>query len=121
LRHLPGGIHGVIAAVVEKIADVVRLEDLDQALVLRPMLLQTFQLVSAGTKGTTRRMTQAGYHFIGFETGVNQVFGQGADNTVAPGEYIPDLSGCRRASWIRPHAVALMTAVTPPTARRRHF
>jgi hypothetical protein len=38
-------------------------------------------------------MTQAGYHFIGFETGVNQVFGQGADNAVAPGEYIPDFIG----------------------------
>ena len=60
LRHLPRGVHRVVAAVVKEIADVVRLEHLDQALVLGLVLLQALQLVTAGTEGAARRMAQAG-------------------------------------------------------------
>jgi hypothetical protein len=71
----------------------VRLEHLDQALVLGLVLLQAFQLVTAGTEGAARRVAQAGDIRVGFEAGVDQVFGQGADDAIAPGIDFPDLLG----------------------------
>ena len=47
LRHLEAGVGGVVAAVVEEVADVVRAEHLDQALVLRAALLEALELVAA--------------------------------------------------------------------------
>src|SRR5574343_788114 len=93
LRHLPGGIHGIVAAVVEEVTDIVRLEYLDQALVLGLVLLKALQLVAAGTEGSARRVPQAGDIGIGFEAGIDQVFGQGTDNAIAPGIDFPDLVG----------------------------
>jgi hypothetical protein len=49
-----------------------------------------------------------------FLAGVDQVFGQGADDAVAPGVDLADRSRCLRAVSITPQALALMTAVTPP-------
>ena len=93
LRNLPRRIHGIVAAVVEEIADIVRLENLDQAFVLRTVLLQALQLVAAGTKGAARRMAQASNRFVGFKAGVDEVFGQGADDAVTACEDFPDLVG----------------------------
>jgi hypothetical protein len=42
------------------------------------MLFQAFQLVTTGTEGAARRVAQAGNILIGFEAGVDQVFGQRA-------------------------------------------
>ena len=47
LRDLPGGVRGIVAAVVEEVADVVGPEYLDQALVMCPVFIDTFQLVAA--------------------------------------------------------------------------
>jgi len=58
LRHLVTGIGGVAAAVVEKITDVVRLEDLDQALVLALVFLEALELETAGSEGSRRRVLQ---------------------------------------------------------------
>ena len=47
LGDLVAGVGGIPAAVVEKIADVVRLEDLDQPFILGPVFLQPLELVAA--------------------------------------------------------------------------
>src|SRR5713226_6072759 len=46
LRDLPGGVCGIVAAVVEEVADVVGSEYLDQTLVMCPVFIDTFQLVA---------------------------------------------------------------------------
>jgi hypothetical protein len=48
LRDLEAGVGGIVAAVVEEIADVVRAEDIDQALVLRAVFLEPLELVATG-------------------------------------------------------------------------
>ncbi len=93
LGNFPGRIHGIVAAVVEEIADIVGLEDFDQAFVLRPVLFEAFQLVATGPEGTTRRLAQAGNIGVGFEAGVDQVFGQGTNDAIAPGIHFPDFLG----------------------------
>ena len=51
----------------------------------------------------------------GFLAGVDQVFGQRADDAVAPGVDLCRSGPCAaRAVWMTPAAEALMTAVTPP-------
>ncbi len=52
LGHFVGGIHTVVAAVVEKVAHGVRLKDLDDALQVR--LLVRFELVATGADGARR-------------------------------------------------------------------
>ncbi len=91
LRDLEAGVGGVAAAVVEEVADVVGLEDLDQALVLALVLLQALELVAAGAEGAGRRVAQRGDGGGGFLAGVDQVFGQRADDAVAAGVDLADL------------------------------
>ncbi len=55
LRDLPGGVRGIVATVVEEVADVVGPEYVDQALVMRPVFIDTFQLVATRAERTTRR------------------------------------------------------------------
>ena len=59
LRDLEGGVHGVVAAVVEEIADVVRAEDLDQALVFGAVLLEALELEARRAEGTGRGVLAA--------------------------------------------------------------
>ncbi len=59
LRHLQAGVGGIAAAVVEEVADVVRLEDLDQALVLGAVLLEALELVAARPERARRGVAQA--------------------------------------------------------------
>jgi len=47
LRYLVAGISRITAAIVEKIADVVGLEDLDQTLVFGSVLFQPLEFVAA--------------------------------------------------------------------------
>src|SRR6202034_4592909 len=54
LRHLERGIHRIVAAVVEEVADVVRAENLDQALVLGAVLLDTLELEARRAEGAGR-------------------------------------------------------------------
>src|SRR5471032_2974731 len=56
LRHLEARVGGIVAAVVEEVADVVRPEDLDEALVLEAALLHALELVARGAEGAARRM-----------------------------------------------------------------
>jgi hypothetical protein len=114
LADLVAGIGRVAAAVVEEVADVVRLEDLDQALVLALVGLQALELVAAGAEAAGRGVAQRGDVLGRFLAGVDQVLGQRADDAVAAGIDVGDLVGCWRAVSMTPQAEALITAVTPP-------
>src|SRR5690348_1327382 len=56
LRDLEGRVHGVVAAVVEEITDVVGAENLDQPLVFRAVLLEALQLEPCRAEGPGRRI-----------------------------------------------------------------
>ena len=58
LRDLEAGVGRIVAAVVEEIADVVRLEDLDQALVLARGSSRGPSACSGGAEGAARRVAQ---------------------------------------------------------------
>ncbi len=91
LGDLIAGIRGVAAAVVEEIADVVGLEDLDQALVLTLVGLQALELIAAGTQAAGGRVAEGRDIGGGLFVGVDQVFGEGADDAVASGIDVGDL------------------------------
>ncbi len=91
LGDLVAGVGGVAAAIVEEVADVVGLEDLDQALVLALVVLQALELVAAGAEAAGRRVAQGGDVLRGLLVGVDQVLGQRADDAVAAGIDIADL------------------------------
>ena len=80
-----GGVHGIAAAVVEEIADVVGPEHFDQAFVFGAVLVQPLELVARGAERAARGVAQCGDGFVGFLTGVDHVFGERADDAVAPG------------------------------------
>ena len=85
LRHLVRGVHRVAAAVVEEVADVVRLEDLDQPLVLGAVLVEALELVARGAERAARRVAQRrdGLRAISARR-VDHVLGQRAEDAVAP-------------------------------------
>ena len=58
LGHLVRGIHGIVAAVVEEVADVVRPEYLDQPLVLGAVLVYPGELVARRAEGAAGRVAQ---------------------------------------------------------------
>ena len=82
LRHLVRGVHRVAAAVVEEIADFVRLEDLDQPLVLGAVLLEALELVARRTERAAGRVTQARDRFGALGRRVDHVLGQRAEDPV---------------------------------------
>src|SRR5882672_12062794 len=59
LGHLLCGVHGVVAAVVEEIPDVMRPKNVDQALVLCAVLVDSSQFVARRSEGAARRMAEA--------------------------------------------------------------
>ena len=82
--HLLRGIHGIVAAVVEKIADVVGTEYLDQALVLGAILVDSRQFVARGAEGAAGRVAQRADGGAALLAGVDHVLGQCADDAVPP-------------------------------------
>ena len=60
LRDLEAGVGGVAAAVVEEVADVVGLEDLDEPLVLAAAVFEALELVAARPEGAGGRVAQGG-------------------------------------------------------------
>ena len=108
------GVHGIVAAVVEEIADVVRAEYVDQPLVLGAILVDPRELVARRAEGAARRVAQRADGGRALLAGVDHVLGERADDAVAAGIYLADLVPCLRAVSITPQAEALMTAVTPP-------
>ena len=97
LRHLVSGVHRVVAAVVEEVADVVRLEDLDEALVLGAILLEALELVARGAEGAGRRVPESLDGGARFLADVDEVFGERADDAVAARR-----TPCRSASSSSP-------------------
>ena len=102
------------ASVIKEIADVMCFKYLDQALVFAPVLFETFQFVAARTKCARWRMTQGSDGLDRVLAGIDQIFRQGADDSVTARIYFSYVSFCWRAVSISPAADALMTAVTPP-------
>ena len=96
LAHLEAGVGRIAAAVVEEVADVVRSEHLDQPLVLAPVRVERLQLVAARAERARRRVRSAWIADERFLAGVDQVFGQRADDAVAAGIDLAD-GRCARA------------------------
>ena len=90
LRDLEAGVGRVAAAVVEEVADVVRLEDLDQALVLGGVVLVLLQLVARRAERARRRVAQGADVGGAFEAGVDQVLGERAEDAVPAGVHLAD-------------------------------
>ncbi len=59
LGDLQARVGGVAAAVIEEVADIVGLEDFNQALILGAVGFQAFQLVAAGAECAGRGVAQA--------------------------------------------------------------
>ena len=90
LADLEAGVGRVAAAVVEKIADVVRFEDVNQAFVLDLVGFQRLKLEAARAERTRWCLAQGGDAAGGFFAGVDQVFGQRTDDAVATGVDLAD-------------------------------
>jgi hypothetical protein len=83
LRDFKASVGRIAAAVVKEIADVVRLEDFNQPFILRPVFLQAFELVAAGAEGAGWRGQQTANGGRALLAGIDQVFAQRTDDTVA--------------------------------------
>ena len=81
-------VHGIIAAVVEEVTDVVGAEYLDQSFVLGAILLDAFELVAGGAESAARHVAQRGNRRGGFAASVDQVLCQSADDAVSSGVHI---------------------------------
>ena len=68
LAYLVAGIHGVVAAVVEEITDVILLEYLKNSLIIGIVNIGVLELVTAGTKSGRRGVFQQGKFFGIFGT-----------------------------------------------------
>src|SRR5207248_2197554 len=84
LRHLETRVGRLVAAVEDEVADVVRPEDFAQAHVLRAALVQALQLVAARAECACGRVQQCGDRARRLLARVDQIFGQRADDAVAP-------------------------------------
>ena len=115
LRDLEAGVGRVAAAVVEEVADVVRLEDFDQALVLRAGCPRTSSACSAPSR-TRRPACGAGRGWrrrfpCWCRSGLRSARRGCRCGRRRPCRCAPV---CLRAVSMTPQAEALMTAVTPP-------
>src|SRR6185369_9794853 len=72
------------------VADVVRLEDVDQALVLRRVIFELRELVACRAEGAGRWVAQRADRGRGLLARVDQVLGQGADDAVPACVYLGD-------------------------------
>src|SRR5690606_31126792 len=91
LGDLVGGILGITAAVVEKVAYVVGSEHFNQAFVFALVLGNILELVSAGAESPARRVDQGLDGVVRFQAGVNQLFFQRADDAITAGIDLADL------------------------------
>src|SRR6476660_5182636 len=91
LADLVGRVLRVSTAVVEKESNVMSFENLDQALVLRPVLLNRSELVPTGPERSTWRMSERSDRGFGVQTRIDQIFSQRADDAVAAGIHLTNL------------------------------
>ena len=96
LRHLERGVHRVIAAVVEEVADVVGAEHLDQALILGAVLLDALQLEARRAERAGRRVLERADGRGALAADVDEILGERTDDAVTPGVHLGDVSGAHR-------------------------
>ena len=77
------GVHRIVAAVIEEEADVMRAEDFDESLVLGLVLVEALQLVARRPEGAARRVLEARDGRCAFLADIDQVFREGADDSIA--------------------------------------
>ena len=63
----------------------------DQAFILRTVLANRLELVATGAERGARGVFEGGDRRIGLDARVDQIFGQGADNAIAPRINLTDL------------------------------
>src|SRR5262245_12176320 len=68
-----------------------RAKHFDQAFVLRAVLANRPELVATGPERGTRGVFERGDRGFGFKAGIDEVFSQGADDSVASGKDLADL------------------------------
>ncbi len=78
LGDLVGGVLGIVAAGVEKVADVVGLEDLEDAFKVGLLL----ELVAAGAEGGAGGMLEGADGLLGLRREIDEVFLEDAEHTV---------------------------------------
>ena len=84
------GIHGIVAAVVKEVANIVCLEYFDEALVFRTIFIKASELVAGRTECATRHCLERGDSSGALAIGIDHVFRQRADNAVTPGINVCD-------------------------------
>src|SRR6185437_5885775 len=92
LRDLEGRVHGVVAAVVEEITDVVGAENLDQPLVFRAVLLEALQLEPCRAEGPGWRMPEPADDRGILTADIDQILCQRADDAIASRVDFADVS-----------------------------
>jgi len=121
VRHLQTGVRRIAAAVVKEVADVMRLEYVDQPLILAGLSEYFFSFVARRTERSRWRVAQGANRGRRFLARVDQILGQCADDAVTPGVNLADFVLCLRQVSMTPQAEALMTAVTRRIGRKTHF
>ena len=93
IRELPDGIHRVVAADIDEIADLVLLEDADERLELRRILCRILQLETAGAKCSGRGHGQGVEHVLDvFDAAqIQELFTQYTLDTIACTEHLAHL------------------------------
>ena len=61
LRYLERCVLTVTTAIIEKITNIMGSEDINQSMILHLVFVNTFQLVTTRTEGTTGGMPQSSY------------------------------------------------------------
>jgi hypothetical protein len=83
----------ITPTIVEEEADVMCTEHLDQALVLRAVLVKRPQLVTARPKRSTWRVFESGDRRSRFKVGINQIFSQGTEDAISASVDLSNLVG----------------------------
>ena len=96
LADLVAGVHGVVAAVIEEVADVVLLEDLQDALVIGVVLLGVGNLIAAGAQGRGGGVLHQPQLLGVLQTHVKQPVVQHALDAVLCAQHLGDAAGFQR-------------------------
>ena len=91
LRHLERGVHGIVAAVIEEVANVVGAEYLDQPLIFRAVLLDALQLEARRAERPCRRVLQRPDGGGALAADVDQILGERPDDAVPSRVHLADL------------------------------
>ena len=83
LRDLKTGIRRVAAAVIEEVPNMVRLENLQEPVIRRAVVLKAWQLVARRAEGAPRGMWEPCDDGSRLLARVDQLFGQRAEDAIA--------------------------------------